>query len=66
MDGHLLKLKFKYAVSSNHKKKKKTFEVIYFTCNESKIYENLTFWNQLKEKNTWNKEILFHHIHFFF
>ncbi len=26
------------------------FEVFYFTCNESKIYESFTFWNKLQEK----------------
>ncbi len=31
--------------------------MLYFTCNESKIYERFTFWNKLQEK----KE-LFHHI----
>ncbi len=30
-------------------KKKKTFKVFYFTCNESKIYESFTFWNKLQE-----------------
>ncbi len=35
--------------------------MFYFTFNESKIYENVTFWNKLQEKN-----LLFHHIHFFF
>ncbi len=44
------------AVSSNHQK---TFEVFYFTCNESKIYESFTFWNKLQGK-------MFHHILFFF
>ncbi len=34
----------------NHQKKK-PFEVFYFPCNESKIYENVTFWNQLQKKN---------------
>ncbi len=29
--------------------------MFYFTCNESKIYESVTFWNKLQEK-------LFHHI----
>ncbi len=34
------------AVGSNNKNiNKKTFEVFYFTCNESKIYESFTFWN---------------------
>ncbi len=33
------------AVSSNHQ------NVFYFTCNESKIYENFTFWNKLQEKS---------------
>ncbi len=33
------------------------FEVFYFTSNESKIYESLTFWNKLQEKKD-----LFHHI----
>ncbi len=31
--------------------------MFYFTCNESKIYESLTFWNNLQEKNE-----LFHNI----
>ncbi len=31
-------------------KTKKTFEMFYFTCNESKIYESFTFWNKLQEK----------------
>ncbi len=39
------------AVSSNHQNKKTTFEVFYFTFNESKIYESFTFWNKLQEKN---------------
>ncbi len=26
------------------------FKVFYFTCNESKIYESFTFWNNLQEK----------------
>ncbi len=41
------------AVSSNHQNlnKKKTFEVFYFVCNESKIYESFTFWNKLQETN---------------
>ncbi len=34
--------------------------MIYFTCNESKIYESFTFWNKLQEKMNLN------HIHFFF
>ncbi len=38
------------AVSSNHQNKKNTFEVFYFTCNESKIYQSFTFWNKLQEK----------------
>ncbi len=39
------------AISSNHQNKnKKTFEVFYFTCNESKIYESFTFWNKFQEK----------------
>ncbi len=38
-------------VSSNQKKKKKTFEMFYFTCNESRIYESFTFWNVTKKKN---------------
>ncbi len=50
MDGHLLKLKCKYSnilrcwflTFISCKQKKKTFEVFYFTCNESKIYESLT------------------------
>ncbi len=40
-----------WAVSSNLKiKTKKTFEMFYFTCNESKIYESFTFWNKLQKK----------------
>ncbi len=31
--------------------------MFYFTCNESKIYGNFTFWNKLQEKNE-----LFHNI----
>ncbi len=31
--------------------------MFYFTCNESKIYESFTFWNNLQEKNE-----LFHNI----
>ncbi len=39
------------AVSSNHQiNKKKAFEVFYFTCNESKIYEHFTF---LSYKKKW-------------
>ncbi len=39
------------AVSSNHQNEnKKTFEVFYFACNESKIYESFTFLNKLQEK----------------
>ncbi len=30
-------------------KTNKTFEVFYFTCNESKIYESLNFLNKLQE-----------------
>ncbi len=37
------------ALSSNHQNKK-TLEMFYFTCNESKIYESFTFWNKLQEK----------------
>ncbi len=45
------------AVSSNHQNwNKKTFEVFYFTCNESKIYESFTFWNKFQNKKN------FHHI----
>ncbi len=43
-------------VSSNliiKMKTKKTFEVFYFTCNESKIYESFTFWNKLQEKRNY-------------
>ncbi len=47
------------AVSSNHQKKKKTFEVFYFTCNESKIYESFTFWNKLQEKNYFSTYSIF-------
>ncbi len=40
-----------WAVSSIHrnKKYKKYFEMFYFTCNESKIYESFTFLNKLQE-----------------
>ncbi len=54
--GHLLKLKCKYsnildtgfllslAVSSNHQNENKnTFEMFYFTFNETKIYESFSF-----------------------
>ncbi len=34
--------------------KKKTFEMIYFTCNESKIYESLIFLNKLQENKNKN------------
>ncbi len=38
------------AVSSNHQNIfKKKFEVFYFACNKSKIYESFTFWNKLQE-----------------
>ncbi len=33
------------------------FEMFYFTCNESIIYESFTFWNKLQEK-----KLLFHDI----
>ncbi len=55
MDGHLLKLKCKYSniltfISWKlYQIKTKTFEVFYFTCNESKIYESFTF-EMLQEK----------------
>ncbi len=32
--------------------------MFYFTCNESKIYENFTFWNKLQEKNELFHDIL--------
>ncbi len=32
--------------------------MFYFTCNESKIYERLTFWNNLQEKNELFHDIL--------
>ncbi len=39
------------AVSSNYQNEKQFFfEVFYFTCNESKIYESFTFWNKLHKK----------------
>ncbi len=41
-------------------KTKKTVEMFYFTCNDSKINESFTFWNKLQEKNE-----LFHHIQIF-
>ncbi len=31
-------------------KTKKTFEMFYFTCNESNIFESFTIWNKLQEK----------------
>ncbi len=40
-------------------KTKTTFEVFYFTCNESKIYESLTFLNKLQEKMNFYHNILF-------
>ncbi len=62
MDGHLLKLKSKYSnvlrnwIFAFHellaliiKIKTKKFEVFYFTCNESKIYESFTFGNKLQK-----------------
>ncbi len=39
-----------WAVSSDHQIKTKNFWNVYFTCNESKIYESFTFWNKLQEK----------------
>ncbi len=32
--------------------------MFYFTCNESKIYERFTFWNNLQEKNELFHDIL--------
>ncbi len=32
--------------------------MFYFTCNESKIYESWTFWNNLQEKNQLFHDIL--------
>ncbi len=32
--------------------------MFYFTCNESKIYESFTFWNNLQEKNELFHDIL--------
>ncbi len=29
------------------------FDVFYFICNESKIYESFTFWNKLYKKKTY-------------
>ncbi len=34
--------------------------MFYFTCNESKIYESFTFWNNLQEKNELFHNILIH------
>ncbi len=34
--------------------------MFYFTCNESRIYESFTFWNNLQ-----SKKIIFHDIPFF-
>ncbi len=42
-------------VSSNHQNENKnTFEVFYFTCNESKIYESFTFEISYKKKWTYS------------
>ncbi len=63
------------AVSSNHQNENKnTSEGVYFTCNESKIYEIVTFWNFFTIFNffnvdlgsgtvLWHKLILFHFSH---
>ncbi len=32
--------------------------MFYFTCNESKIYESFTFWNNLQEKKELFHDIL--------
>ncbi len=32
--------------------------MLYFTCNESKIYESFTFWNKLQEKMNFFQNIL--------
>ncbi len=32
--------------------------MFYFTCNESKIYESFTFWNNLQEKMNFFHDIL--------
>ncbi len=34
--------------------------MFYFTCNESKIYEIFTFWNNLQEKINFFHDILIH------
>ncbi len=44
-------------------KTKKLFEMFYFTCNESRIYESFTFLNKLQKKKTYRE--LFHDIQFF-
>ncbi len=59
-DGHLMKHKctflridfflLSWAVRSNKLNwNKKVFEMFYFRCNESRIYESFTFWN-IKKK----------------
>ncbi len=46
-----------WAVSSNHQNENKnTFSMFHFTCNESKIYESLTFWNKLQERISWKSK----------
>ncbi len=32
--------------------------MFYFTCNESKIYESFTFWNNLQEKMNFHEILI--------
>ncbi len=40
-------------------KKKKTSEMFYFTCNESRTYESFSFWNKLQKKKKKNFSTIF-------
>ncbi len=39
--------------------------MFYFTCNESKIYESFTFWNNLQEKIFFFTTFLFIEMHLY-
>ncbi len=39
--------------------------MFYFTCNESKIYESFTFWNNLQENMNFFMTFLFIEMHLY-
>ncbi len=39
--------------------------MFYFTCNESKIYESFTFWNNVQEKINFFTTFLFIEMHLY-